>query len=752
MKNEKNIFKNKKWLFVSATVLSIASLSAIHPQDAKAATTTSGKDPEQGQVTDTKNNKNNVKNAKTSINFIAQKQVKTSAPINYAVKPDVTNTQSKDNVTTNEVNSQAPQDNTQNNKNSSQADQSVTPAVQAANTIKATYEEDPTTGKETASIPGASLSINHNKLDLIDDPNAGTINITFTVNSANAGDTFTINVPQDYGYTIGQMPGVGSLSVNQSNNNGTITITANSNINGAVILNAVITEANNSYRSAPTTPIDKLGTITQEITWSKNNTPIDKNLKFILYEDPASIVNINPIKGPDTNNGAIMANTDGVFTLNINGAVGLVKNDPNYTNWVYSGTNYGTTVTIPVPKGFILNQSLTKLYNNPKYYGTVTQEGDKLIVTVPKGTGTENYEGYPGLRIVGKFDVSAPDETETITADGNPTVSQNILYTNADGTTTMHTVTKSTTPWTVTILGDNPKNNSSVSVTGEQNNNQLILDPGAIVDPNPAIVNTVGFTNGSGLDLDNNNLPADQQAQLNITIPDGLVVNKISTPTSAMYLPGTTSYTYTLTLANGKTISGTVKAGDDIVNNNGVPIIKVVITPDYLSALATNVNNNKFQLYGKLSDTYYNGKDIKNGDTLSTTAEFNYSYYDNKNDKTMFEYSTGDDTQTVTGYTRGFSKEGIFSANGDSTYFGSDPIIAQAGQKINTGIFSTSQGNYDTVDEPIFYYVLPTDTYVDIDVDNVASNFSNNSLIEGNVPPPKFLHICQRMDYIKLLS
>lgn len=44
-----------------------------------------------------------------------------------------------------------------------------------------------------------------------------------------------------------------------------------------------------------------------------------------------------------------------------------------------------------MPKGYVLDQSATMQLNNFGDKTTITQEGNNVIITVPKGSGTQNW-------------------------------------------------------------------------------------------------------------------------------------------------------------------------------------------------------------------------------------------------------------------------------------------------------------------------------------------------------------------------
>ncbi|WP_076461334.1 YSIRK-type signal peptide-containing protein [Limosilactobacillus caccae] len=143
------------------------------------------------------------------------------------------------------------------------------------------------------------------------------------------------------------------------------------------------------------------------IYWQNNNGEND------------SLHNIYTMDHQYVSNGQVLPNVDYQWRL----AAGI--------NPIF---NQGTTLTVPVPEHFILNEAKTKA-NSPKWfkdYGhlSIKQDGNKLIITFPKinddqlkelklsaSQSAENYPVQHDFYIVGKIDQKVADKTTISGAD-----------------------------------------------------------------------------------------------------------------------------------------------------------------------------------------------------------------------------------------------------------------------------------------------------------------------------------------------
>ncbi len=162
----------------------------------------------------------------------------------------------------------------------------------------------------------------------------------------------------------------------------------------------------------------------------------------------------------------------------------------------------------------------------------------------------------------------------------------------------------------------------------------------ATVSPDTGVMLVAGNSGTSGdkltLDTDTSNDPqyiciyrfatesvqAITDAQIEIDVPDGIDATGIKLPVGKgreIYLPGTTSYQYTFTLADGSIETGTANA-DIIVSRTGSsPIRKIILVPNYLAPgaghnLADNSVSTSLYLIGTLVSNYDNGSNVEVGD------------------------------------------------------------------------------------------------------------------------------------------
>jgi LPXTG-motif cell wall-anchored protein len=432
-----------------------------------------------------------------------------------------------------------------------------------------------------------------------------------------AGDTLTMTFPTNspiinwIGYEA--LPtGVGNTSVtNNDDGTTTYTILVNQN-NGQISQDISLNLLDNLHTK--TILADNIGTTTQQITWSVNGvtqTPITLTQtispKITLsapqrtHPDVASIPKVN-------------TNVNYVYSFNLGESSGAL--DDKTSGAVLKALNTGgATVTIPVPTGFLLDEAATAS-NNRWNSMSITQPGGvgtDVIISVAANSGstvTDNNT-VPGYTLVGQYQLTQPNEDTTLTANGPITFTQ-ILN---DGS-----VLSATGPtWSEELLGGHG-NSIDMSMDIKGNSSAVPQELALDSDPNddPAIL--------SGMSFSLNSSEATSDGSFVLTIPDGINATGISVPTegitSSSYLPGTTSYTYVLTLADGTTENGTVAAGATITPTASSAIRKAVLTPDTLVGGAYIGGDNQFSILGNLASAYDDGTAVANGDTLT----FDYAY------------------------------------------------------------------------------------------------------------------------------
>lgn len=249
----------------------------------------------------------------------------------------------------------------------------------------------------------------------------------------------------------------------------------------------------------------------------------------------------------------LLPDTDYTFELRLNQVLG--ESDTGSGSAQINVTrNYGAQIRIPVPQGFVLNHDLTMqetmLRDGDQTTITQAGPGQDIIITVPKGSGSQNYNDgrtTSPYRIVGHFAVPQLDQTETLTATSPIEVTEQILT-----TTGYQTLTKTfDKPWSVQILGtaDPAKGKLGLSILGNNDKNQFVQTQAT------KIVNYFGFRNDT-VNQFNNNL------HLLAEVPMGLAVTGVGLPQlNNVDRPNTTQYTYLITLTDGTVLEGTADGG-----------------------------------------------------------------------------------------------------------------------------------------------------------------------------------------------
>lgn len=379
------------------------------------------------------------------------------------------------------------------------------------------------------------------------------------------------------------------------------------------------------------------------------------------------------------------------YQFAVNEATGIDSDDYYATQRVNASDNYGTVITIPMPTGFVLDVDATKAANNYNDQTTITQQGDNIIINVPKGSGsTVDQRSTPGdnpYAIVGHYNFVQDADNPVHQANGPITITQK----NSDNDT--HPLTWATTsPISEKYAGKMVMVHVSIKgVTGRAWTSGLLPQNGE-----EQIVNYFSFANGSFVDFNNGS------AHLTMRFPDGLDVDKIKTPK----LNGTTSYKYTMTLSDGTTQTGTVNPGDFVTANGGF-IKEIEFTPDNVAGWAqtddvpdnllrqgTQAQANVFEAYGKVADKYSNGQPVKNSDPLKTTMKFTTTAK-----VTLVGDTTFDTTQQVVTPTE--QKFTFF------TYGNTKKTTSGTKDAFEVGTTSSDGSEINTVISPIFYVVAP---------------------------------------------
>ncbi|WP_251716785.1 mucin-binding protein [Lactobacillus agrestimuris] len=541
----------------------------------------------------------------------------------------------------------------------------------------------------------AEMIINNNKVGNVEGKN----NITLQLDTNGAGK-YVITIPDGiYDIKTDPLdPNYGTKTVSLDGRTFTYDIT----YDGLVKIPITLTTKTN-YAGEPT-PLADIGETQKKITWSVDGveqTPLTFTQTIKPEWNPQSPVRTNP---DPTNVKGVPVNTNVTYTFKVNETPG-VNSDGYASNIVNSAVNYGTTITIPVPDGFILDEAATKSLNGftEQYKTTITQpngKGTDIIIEVPKGAGKQywNQENIPGYQLAGRYDIPQPEKDLIVSADKPITIVQKL----GDGANAQ-TMEATVPSFTDTIIGKEtsiPLGDFSPTIAEAYGGNNNILP----VTKNDIVVNYFGFTNSTIFSYKDD-------MKIKVDFPDGLTVNKISTPHTSDNLPGTTSYAYTFTLTDGTTLSGTVAAGESVSVPEGGNIQSAVFTPNEVaigaqtSALpandlrSQNTSVNAFIAYGHANEKYQNGDAIPNGAQLETTVSISST-------------ATGDKTWIAKQRQQVVLPENLTSYLNAFAWQGN----TQSSQQ-NSGYISVTYGVNNTtttlnIYEPIFYYVIPATTNV----------------------------------------
>ena len=506
-----------------------------------------------------------------------------------------------------------------------------------------------------------------------------------------AGDTVTISIPS-YGIVGVNQPTIdanyGSASIKDVGNNKVVTY----NFTASGVINPIITiPPDNGYGGKPT-PMQIAQPTVKDITWTVNGVEqtsaefhIDVNPvwnpKFSLSKPDPNSTDKNALK-------KMIPDYESIYQLAINETNGVApgqdySNTPYPSQKINSAVNYGTVITIPMPKGYVLDQSATMQLNNFGDKTTITQEGNNVIITVPKGSGTQNWNSGPAYQLVGSYDIAMPAIATTYTADAQITIVQKL---NDDGSQTKTWNGPTVSQDFYGINDEIPLGQMPLYAKAAYNGNQLLNNG------HKQIVAYFGITNESIASYN------DYSSKLTFNFDEGLGVTELKTPT----IPGTSNYKYTITYADGTTNEGQISAGNTITGT-GV-ITNIVVSPDDFErdqstavdlptnkfANQTTQSVNAFEAYGAVPETVKSGTQLVANLTFTGTIQ--------QGNITKYLTSKIQVDQTVVSSADLTSSSGIFGYQSNTA----------TGQS-NVGYLSVYAGGGQTnnIYEPIFYYVLP---------------------------------------------
>lgn len=694
-----------------------------------AATTSTTTDTTSTDTSSTKNSEDSTSDTASKSSDSATTQTKTTATSDANKDSQTTTTSDATSVqSTTQTDTDSSVESTETApKTASVAATAATAVTDENSSLKITTLVDPTTtdlanAKATAAAEYALTSQPQEIRALAADPSDAKLTISTNVSSlgfgntsgqfvasvgfsdVKAGDVVTITVPKldvlrFQWSTIASLDSKTGTTTSTTNADGSLTITDTFTADVATLTQTITIGAALSSSvavqsdPAPVATTGQFGqTITADIT-STYNGAADATATVTQVSNPSITVSGMTRTQPSASTvTAVVPDTDYVYTVGLTENIGYGAD--TLVHRILAAMNAGgSTITIPVPTGFTLDETLTKNLNNfgatSKITITQASAGADVIITVPAGEGETNLNMPAPYYIAGSYDVAQTADTQTLTASGAATVTQN----TPNGV--MTATGDASSVWTETLQATDAKDTATATISGIGNTsgNKTVLVTGTSYDA----IETMTVSTDATRDV--------TDGVITINIPDGINATGFVVPASNWsqtsglvdltnnYTPNTTSYGYTITYADGTTESGTVSVPS--ANSNGTvtgkntnsAIRKIVLTPNYIAAGAGTY---QFAITGSTAVTYDDGTAIEDGDKLTFTATVDFP--------TTGTSSSGSDTQTI--------QAGV----GEAVYWRYQSSSTPGkGAGSYSGVRNTGNLNQttDSIFEPIIYIVLP---------------------------------------------
>lgn len=561
-----------------------------------------------------------------------------------------------------------------------------------------------------------SINLNANNFGSTSNETQMQITINWSVHT---GDHGQVNIPYDSNFWAGVsavpiQDNFGNIQTSTSTKNNQTMATIDYNFTHAGVIKTEIDLNKNNAAVAQPTPMTNIGTTNWQINWSFNNqsqTPVTYTTNIMPQWSPG----ISRLV-PNSQVSAVAPNTSTTYLFKVSESDGLDNSDDYTADLVNSAVNYGTIITIPVPKYFVLSESETKAANNfadSNDQTTITQPGGigtPIVINAPKGSGDQwsNNDQNQGYFLVGQYELTQPQNNETLGSTGSIQIVQKL---NDEGTVTKTTAGENIPSFSETILGKNNQDNKPVQGQLVANAGNAYLNNQLVNTNQELVLNYFGFTNETSAPI--------TDGIINLTFAPGLLINQIKTPAGAT-LPQTMQYQYVLTLANGKTIVGSINAGQSVQTTDS-SIMSAVFKPNYISlsgqtaALPSNtvyakqnMNAAVFICLGKLADN------LKIGDSLTSKITFT------GNGKSVTQSTTQEIAQKT-------SAIGLFTYQNPTNGEGMEADSDNAGY---LSIYSAGNPfiNSPYIYEPIFYYVLPEVNVANVNpAGEIVTNLNSNN-------------------------
>ncbi|WP_203664669.1 KxYKxGKxW signal peptide domain-containing protein [Lacticaseibacillus sp. 53-4] len=595
--------------------------------------------------------------------------------------------------------------------------------------VQADTQEAPTasTASATLDIPSTNVGVG----------SGVTKDMTALFNmSGHAGDVFTITIPasnNSWGFDGSKaepIPASVGTTARKQDDQGNWVITNTFTADASVTQKLILYIYGNS-KDTDNGPMKDIGTSTSQIKYDVNG----KDQKIItMTQTVKPNIAINPIQrqypaGDDDDSiGSLLPDTEYVYQFTTPEQNGKQDETGSPSSQVNLAVNYGTTITIPVPTGFTLDSDMTAQLNNFKDHTTIAQPGGagtNIVITVPKGSGNQGW-GAPYL-LAGRYAVSPNPDPKPLVAPGPATLIQKL----GDGDDAPTLTATAKTPWTETMLPSGDGDDSGLTIKGEtevKGNGSPTADKLTLAtedETNQPIYYLNKFS------FDYQGAAPQTNATFTIGVPNGFDATGLQVPSeqidgTAAYLPGTTSYSYQLTLADNSVETGTVAAGGTIKPTAKSAIRKIELTPNLLAPGARSENKDSYGkpvdgmfLLGTLSKTYDNGDPVKVGDVLTTTMSLKVT---GNSSITPVSFK-----QTVVGlqaHVTGYINK---TAESKSTF----PGQSKSGE-VSLQYTGSNGQTTNLIKEPILYAVLPPQLHGFVDEESVkGAKVTTTGLTDG---------------------
>lgn len=503
--------------------------------------------------------------------------------------------------------------------------------------------------------------------------------------STKAGDTVLISIPKIVPVTAPNLDAnYGSISQYAQDQTQYIKI----NFKTDAVVNPVFTlRVDNGY-AATETPIQNVSDYMSKIKWTVNGID-EPDLDLHIAINPEwkpKFTRLSPASDGASGLAKLIPDTQIVYSFSVSEDRGVTYNFGYAASLINSAVNYGSVITIPMPKGFKFDSDTTKKLNNFKDATQITQENNNIIITVPKGSGVQSWNSPPfGYRIAGSYDVELTDKEQTITANSPITIVQKL---NDDGSLTKNFTGE---PVKAVFYGKT----DSIPL----GNIKQVITPGyegGVFWDNQKeqLIGYFGIENTTLANYDN------YSASFTLQFHNEFGVNKVKTPT----MDNVKNYKYEVHYADGSTNSGIVNAGETIHGEATKIISKIVISPDTFNIGAKtelSMPNNQFILQEQKDVNAFEAFGVINNPIYSVNQVFDFIFTGTGRIGSMFQTTT----QTTRGVARVLNPED--RKTGLSPYTPSYNNL----NNINIGDIGIQRMWYVNteryLDEPVLYYVIP---------------------------------------------